>query len=76
MRKAGRSAAVPEGFVALRPERATPPAVLLEHCRNRLVAFTVLPAVAVIGAVHKTANGRIDRDALAALRARRTGRRS
>jgi acyl-coenzyme A synthetase/AMP-(fatty) acid ligase len=67
---------VPVGFVALRPERDTPPALLLEHCRQKLVTFKVPAAVVVIGAVPKNANGKVDRDALAALWAQRPEQRS
>jgi len=62
---------VPVGFVALRPGRAAPEAALLEHCRVRLVAFKVPAAVVVVDAVPKNANGKLDRDALAAIWDRR-----
>ncbi len=58
---------VPVGFVALRPGRSQGEASLLEHCRARLVAFKVPAAVVVVDAVPKNANGKIDRDALAAV---------
>ncbi|PYM93401.1 MAG: hypothetical protein DME04_11220 [Candidatus Rokuibacteriota bacterium] len=58
---------VPVGFVALRPGRSVPEAALLEHCRGRLVAFKVPAAVVVVDAVPKNANGKLDRDALAAV---------
>ena len=58
---------VPVGFVALRPGRGTPPTALIARCRQKLAAFKVPAAVIVIGAVPKNANGKIDRDALAAL---------
>ena len=58
---------VPVGFVALRPGRSPREASLLEHCRVRLVAFKVPAAVVVVDAVPKNANGKIDRDALAAV---------
>ena len=58
---------VPVGFVALRPGRRPREASLLEHCRARLVAFKVPAAVVVVDAVPKNANGKIDREALAAI---------
>ena len=58
---------VPVGFVALRPGRRPREASLLEHCRARLVAFKVPAAVVVVDVVPKNANGKIDRDALAAI---------
>jgi long-chain acyl-CoA synthetase len=58
---------VPVGFVALRPGRSPREATLLEHCRAKLVAFKVPAAVVVVDAVPKNANGKIDRDALAAI---------
>jgi len=66
---------VPVGFVALRPGRSTREASLLEHCRAKLVAFKVPAAAAVVDAIPKNANGKIDRAALAALWERRAGRR-
>ena len=65
----------PAGFVALRPGRSAPEATLLEHCRAKLVAFKVPVAVLVIDAIPKNANGKIDRDALAALWEQRAGAR-
>jgi acyl-coenzyme A synthetase/AMP-(fatty) acid ligase len=61
----------PVGFVALRPGRATPEAELLEHCRAKLVAFKVPAAIVVVDGVPKNANGKLDRDALAAIWQRR-----
>jgi len=58
---------VPVGFVAPRPGRGPREASLLEHCRARLVAFKVPVAVVVVDAVPKNANGKLDRDALAAI---------
>jgi len=58
---------VPVGFVALRPGRRPREASLLEHCGAKLVAFKVPAAVVVVDAVPKNANGKIDRDALAAI---------
>jgi class 3 adenylate cyclase len=58
---------VPGGFVALRPGRSVPEAALLEHCRGKLVAFKVPAALVVVDAVPKNANGKLDRDALAAV---------
>jgi len=58
---------VPVGFVALRPGRNPREASLLEHCSAKLVAFKVPAAVVVVDAVPKNANGKIDRDALAAI---------
>jgi long-chain acyl-CoA synthetase len=58
---------VPVGFVALRPGRGPREASLLEHCRAKLVAFKVPAAVVVVDAVPKNANGKLDRDALAAV---------
>jgi len=58
---------VPVGFVALRPGRSVPEATLLDHCRAKLVAFKVPAAVVVVDAVPKNANGKLDRDALAAV---------
>ena len=58
---------VPVGFVAPRPGRDPGASALLEHCRARLVAFKVPAAVIVVDAVPKNANGKIDRDALAAV---------
>ncbi|MBI4253565.1 MAG: long-chain fatty acid--CoA ligase, partial [Candidatus Rokubacteria bacterium] len=66
---------VPVGFVALRPGRSTREASLLEHCRAKLVAFKVPAAAAVVDAIPKNANGKIDRAALAALWEQRAGRR-
>jgi acyl-coenzyme A synthetase/AMP-(fatty) acid ligase len=58
---------VPVGFAALRPGRAVSNASLLEHCRGKLAAFKTPAAVVVVDAVPKNANGKIDRDALAAI---------
>ena len=58
---------VPAGFAALRPGRTAGEASLLEHCRGKLAAFKVPAAVVVVDAVPKNANGKIDRDALAAI---------
>jgi acyl-coenzyme A synthetase/AMP-(fatty) acid ligase len=58
---------VPVGVVAPRPGRSPGEASLLEHCRARLVAFKVPAAVLIVDAVPKNANGKIDRDALAAV---------
>ena len=57
----------PGGFVALRPGRSVPEAALLEHYRGKLVAFKVPAALVVVDAVPKNANGKLDRDALAAV---------
>ena len=65
---------VPVGFAALRPGRSTPEASLLEHCRATLVAFKMLAAILVVDAIPKNANGKIDREALGALRERQAGR--
>jgi acyl-coenzyme A synthetase/AMP-(fatty) acid ligase len=65
---------VPVGFVALRPGRSASESPLLEHCRVKLVAFKVPAAVVVAEAIPKNANGKIDREALAALWERRPGR--
>jgi acyl-coenzyme A synthetase/AMP-(fatty) acid ligase len=65
---------VPVGFVAPRPGREPDGAALLAHCRTRLAAFKVPAAVVVVEAVPKNANGKIDRDALAAIWQRRAGR--
>jgi acyl-coenzyme A synthetase/AMP-(fatty) acid ligase len=62
---------IPVGFVALRPGRRADAAALLEHCRAKLAAFKVPAAVVVVEAVPKNANGKIDRDALAAIWRRR-----
>jgi long-chain acyl-CoA synthetase len=67
---------VPVGFVALRPGRSVPEARLLEHCRAKVVAFKVPQAVVVVDAIPKNANGKIDREALAALWERQAGRRA
>jgi len=64
---------VPVGFVALRPGRNAQEASLLEHCRARLAAFKVPAAVVVVDTVPKNANGKIDRDALAAVWQARSG---
>jgi long-chain acyl-CoA synthetase len=64
---------VPVGFVALRPERRTDATALLDHCRATLVAFKVPAAVIVVESIPKNANGKLDRDALAALWERRIG---
>ena len=58
---------VPVGFVALRPGRNVPEIALREHCRGKLAAFKVPAAVVVVDAVPKNANGKLDRDALAAV---------
>src|SRR5499426_2388567 len=58
---------VPVGFVAPRPGRDLGEAALLEHCRAKLVAFKVPAAVVVVDTVPKNANGKLDRDALAAI---------
>jgi long-chain acyl-CoA synthetase len=58
---------VPVGFVAPRPGRHPDEASLLAHCHARLAAFKVPAAVVIVGAVPKNANGKIDRDALAAI---------
>ena len=63
----GKRRGVPGGFVALRPGRSVPEAALLEHCRGKLVAFKVPAALVVVDAVPKNANGKLDRDALAAV---------
>ncbi|MBI4593555.1 MAG: AMP-binding protein, partial [Candidatus Rokubacteria bacterium] len=65
---------VPVGFVAPRPGRSPQAASLLEHCRAKLVAFKVPTAVVVVDAIPKNANGKLDRDALAALWERQAGR--
>ena len=65
---------VPVGFAAPRPGRSPAEASLLEHCRSRLVAFKVPTAVVVVDSVPKNANGKIDREALAAMWQRRTTR--
>jgi acyl-coenzyme A synthetase/AMP-(fatty) acid ligase len=65
---------VPVGFVALRPGRSASETPLLEHCRVKLVAFKVPAAVIVVEAIPKNANGKIDREALAALWERRPER--
>ncbi len=62
---------VPVGFVAARPGRSLGEAALLEHCRAKLVAFKVPAAVVVVETVPKNVNGKLDRDALAALWHRR-----
>jgi len=56
---------VPVGFVALRPGRSAAEAVLLEHCRAKLVAFKVPAAIVIVDAIPKNANGKVDREALA-----------
>ena len=58
---------VPVGFVAPRPGRTPPEPDLLGHCRSRLGAFKVPAAVLVVPAIPKNANGKVDREALAAL---------
>jgi len=58
---------VPVGFAVIRPGRELPPAALLDHCREKLAAFKVPQAVVVVDAIPKNANGKIDRDALAAI---------
>jgi acyl-coenzyme A synthetase/AMP-(fatty) acid ligase len=65
---------VPVGFVAPRSGRAPREATLLEHCDKRLAAFKVPAAVVIVDAVPKNANGKIDRDALAAIWQRRNDR--
>jgi len=65
---------VPVGFVALRPGRRVTEAEVLAHCRAKIAAFKVPQAVVVIDAIPKNANGKIDRQALAALWDRQTGR--
>jgi len=64
---------VPVGFVAPRPGRSPGEPSLLEHCRARLAAFKVPAAVVVVDTVPKNANGKIDRDALAAVWQARSG---
>jgi long-chain acyl-CoA synthetase len=64
---------VPVGFVALRPGGTVAPASVLEHCRAKLVAFKVPATVVVVDAVPKNANGKIDREALRDVWARRAG---
>jgi len=66
---------VPVGFVAPRPGRNPGEAALLDHCRVRLVAFKVPAAVLIVDAVPKNANGKLDRDALAAVWQREAGHR-
>jgi acyl-coenzyme A synthetase/AMP-(fatty) acid ligase len=61
---------VPVGVVALRPGRSADERALLEHCREKLVAFKVPAGVMVAPAIPKNANGKVDREALAALWAR------
>ena len=58
---------VPVGFAVPRPGRRPPETALLDHCRARLVAFKVPVAVVVVDTVPKNANGKLDRDALAAI---------
>jgi acyl-coenzyme A synthetase/AMP-(fatty) acid ligase len=65
---------VPVAFAALRPGRIAGEASLLEHCRGKLAAFKVPAAVVGVDAVPKNANGKIDRDALAAIWQRRARR--
>jgi acyl-coenzyme A synthetase/AMP-(fatty) acid ligase len=62
------------GFVAPRPGRSPDEATLLAHCRARLAAFKAPAAVVIVEAVPKNANGKIDRDALAAIWQQQTGR--
>jgi long-chain acyl-CoA synthetase len=62
---------VPAGFVAFRPGRSTGEASLLEHCRAKLAAFKVPAAVVIVDGIPKNANGKVDRDALAAIWAQR-----
>jgi acyl-coenzyme A synthetase/AMP-(fatty) acid ligase len=62
---------VPVGVVALRPGRTTGERAVLDHCRARLAAFKVPPAVLVVETIPKNANGKVDRDALRALWERR-----
>jgi long-chain acyl-CoA synthetase len=64
---------VPVGFVVARHGRALAAPALVEHCRGKLAAFKVPRAVLVVDAIPKNANGKIDRDALAALWARHAG---
>jgi len=64
---------LPVGFVAPRPGRSAREASLLEHCRSRLAAFKVPTAIVVVDALPRNVNGKIDRDALAALWEQRTG---
>jgi acyl-coenzyme A synthetase/AMP-(fatty) acid ligase len=63
---------VPIGFAALRPGRRPAAAALLEHCRGKLAPFKLPAAVVVVEAIPKNANGKIDRNALAALWGQRT----
>jgi long-chain acyl-CoA synthetase len=65
---------LPVGFVAPRPGRSPREASLLQHLRAKLVDFKVPTAVVVLDTIPKNANGKIDRNALAALWERRTGR--
>ena len=65
---------VPVGVVALRPGRRADERALLEHCREKLAAFKVPAAVMVAPAIPKNANGKVDREALAALWARRAAK--
>ena len=65
---------VPVGFVAVRPGRTPGEAELLEHCSAKLVAFKMPAAVVIVDAVPKNANGKIDREALAAVWRQRAGR--
>jgi len=58
---------VPVGFVAPRPGRTLDPTSLRAHCRSKLEAFKVPHTVLVVEAIPTNANGKIDRDALAAL---------
>ncbi|OLC38775.1 MAG: hypothetical protein AUH81_03335 [Candidatus Rokubacteria bacterium 13_1_40CM_4_69_5] len=64
---------LPVGFIAPRPGRSAREASLLEHCRSRLAAFKVPTAIVVVDAIPRNVNGKIDRDALAALWEQRTG---
>jgi long-chain acyl-CoA synthetase len=67
---------VPVGFVVARPGRAPAEPALLEHCRATLAAFKVPRAVLLVEAIPRNANGKVDRDALAALWARLAGARA
>jgi acyl-coenzyme A synthetase/AMP-(fatty) acid ligase len=65
---------IPVGFVAPRAGRSPREGSLLEHCRAKLVAFKVPSAVLVVDAIPKNANGKVDRQGLAALWERRSAR--
>jgi len=60
---------LPIAFVALRESSAASQGILLEYCRHHLAAYKVPAEIRVVEALPKTAVGKVDKIALAAMAA-------